>query len=245
MHSFFTPISFDSETSIVANYKTALYTLPNDGNWHTIYLYLPALPIDMYNKDIEIHLDSLEFDSGAEIDVLNQNKILQCVGDSWMGSSNDWPRLIDFNTYNLVNIAGGGMTCADMDSRYDFDYNGITNTSDITANAVLVSFGVNDYLAGVTTGTFETTLSSLVDKIRAKQSTAKIFLIRVPNNGASTYGQYGTAMANVAAAKTNVVYLNTSSLDASMDWLDAYHLGSNGKQILADFVKTELINNGI
>lgn len=129
---------------------------------------------------------------------------------------------------------------------YLYDYTGILNTTDITPNAIVVSFGVNDYNAGVTVGAFQTSLLSLVDKIQAKQSGVKIFLVRIPNNGALLYGQYLTAMNNVAGLRTNIIVGDTTSLDSQVDWMsDNAHLGGNGKVLLKDFLETTLTVNGI
>lgn len=219
----------------------------NDGQWHIYKIHIISQYAEYLSKNAELIFTSLELDSGAEISSYGiGNTIIQCVGDSWMASLHDWPRLMDLSTYRPYQVSSGAMKCSDGDSQYNFDFNGVTNTSDPNASAVLVSYGVSDYSASVTVGAFETSLSSLVDKIRAKQPTAKIFLIRVPNNGSLLYGQYGTAMSNVSAAKSNCVYLNTSSLDSSLVWLaDNVHLTGASKQVLADYVKTQLIANGI
>lgn len=229
--------------------KSMSIPLANDGQWHSVCLYFGSSSNSMWSKAARTILKSLELDSGAEISLPTLGtKLIQFVGDSWNGSQNDYPYLLNQTNYNCHQIAGGGYKASDGNTMYNFDYSGITNTTDLTADAVVASFGVNDFNASVTVANFQTSLLALVDKIRAKQSLAPIFLVRIPSNtGASkAYGQYGTAMSNIAGLRSNVVYCDTSSLDAQVDWLsDTAHLGANGKILLADFLKTNLTANGI
>lgn len=229
--------------------KSIEIPLINDNQWHTVYLYFGSLSNSMWSKSARTILKTLEIDGGAEISLPNYgNKLIQFVGDSWNGSQNDYPFLINQSTYNYYQVAGGGYKASDANTMYLYDYSGILNTTDITPNAIVVSFGVNDYNAGVTVGAFQTSLLALVDKIQTKQPGVKIFLVRVPNNtGASKpYGQYETAMSNIAGLRANIIYCDTSSLDAQVDWLsDTGHLGANGKILLAIFLQTTLQANGI
>jgi hypothetical protein len=220
----------------------------NDGNWHTIYLYIGGVTNFMFNKAARTILKSLEIDGGAEISLPSYgNKLIQFVGDSWNGAFHDYPFLLNQSTYNYYQVSGGGLKCSDADTMYLYDYNGILNTTDITPNAIVVSFGVNDYNASVSVGAFQTSLLSLIDKIQTKQPGVKIFLVRIPNNtGASkTYGQYLTSMNNVAGLRSNVIVGDTTTLDSQVDWIDAGHLGGNGKVLLKDFLETTLTANGI
>lgn len=228
--------------------KTSTIRTVNDGNWHTIKIHLYGLYTEQAAKNVEIVFKNIELAYGGQISAFTLgSKLIQCIGDSWMGNINDWPRLMDLNTYNVYQIASGGMKASDADSRYNYDYDGILNTTDPNADAVLVSYGVNDLLASVTVGNFQASLLSLVDKIRIKQPTAPILLIRVPSNtGVSQpYGQYLTAMNNIVGLRTNVIAVDTSSLDATMTWRDDYHVDGNGKQLLANYIKQILISNGI
>jgi hypothetical protein len=80
---------------------------------------------------------------------------------------------------------------------------------------------------------------SLVDKVRAKQPTAHIFLLQVPKNVNTNndYGQYGTAMQNITALRSKVYYIPTSSLENSIEWLpDNYHLTSASLTLFANYV---------
>ena len=226
-------------------------TIPmiNDGNWHTITIHVGGFIYDTYIQYSKTTITSYQIDFGGEVDGWTQGtKKIQCVGDSWMGTSADWPRLMSTSLYDCNYISAGGMDVATMNTQYNYDYSGTLNTSDVNVDAVIVSFGVNDLHFAISQAAFEASLSSLVDKIRAKQATAKIFLIRVPSNVTTgeDYGKYGTNMSNVAGVKSNCYYINTSSLDATITWYsDTYHLDSKGKQTLANFIKTELIAAGI
>lgn len=228
--------------------KTVRIIIP-DNNEHTITLKTPGHNAYTYIQTSKATIAQFGIEGRGSLYSWTQgNKIIQCVGDSWMGGQNDWPRFMSTADYKLYPIGTGGLTCANMDTQYNYNYSGDLATTDSTAAAVIVSFGVNDFNASVTTASFETSMFSLYDKIRALQPTAKIFLVRVPSNiGASKdYGQYGPNMATVVAARTNCVYVNTTSLDATITWdADTNHLDGPGKLALAAFVKTQLIANGI
>lgn len=221
----------------------------NDGQWHEVIIFAGSLIAEQWAKIVETTITGFELSNGGEISAATIGaKVLQFVGDSWNGSFHDYPRLLNLNNYSFYQNAAGGLTAGASDGYYNYDYSGILNTTDLTADAVVASFGVNDFNAGITVPNFQNSLLALVDKIRAKQPLAPIFLVRVPSNtGASkAYGQYGTAMSNIAGLRSNVIYCDTSSLDAQMDWLsDNNHLGANGKLLLADFLETTLISNGI
>lgn len=241
-------IFYTTPVDIYTGAKRATIELSNTDE-HTITLKSSQYPDDSFYQKSKITITSIEINPLGFISIWNQGaKVIQCVGDSWMGTQCDWPRLMSTTSYKLYPIANGGYDCATMNSNYNYDYSGVINTTDVNADAVIVSFGVNDFNFGITQAAFETSLYSLVDKIRAKQPTAKIFLIRVPKNigTGNDFGKYGTNMNNVANNRSNVVYIDTTSLDATITWYsDNYHLNGTGKQTLADFVKAILISNGI
>lgn len=65
-------------------------------------------------------------------------------------------------------------------------------------------------------------------------------------NGASkAYGQYGTAMNNIVALRSDIIYIDTTSIESSLVWADAGHLEGASKKYLSDFVEPILIANGI
>ena len=241
---------FSTGAAIYSGTASATYPMINDGQWHNIMFHVAGFNADIFNEVSKTTINSFEVDGGGEIAVWTTGaKIVQCVGDSWMGSQNDWQRLMDNSSYTLYSIATGGLMCSDMDTQYNFNYAGNSATTDTNANAVVVSFGVNDFNSAVTQAAFETSMYSLYDKIRAKQPTAKIFLVRCVKNVATgkDFGQYGTNMNNVVNARSNAFYVDTTSLDATIEWAngDEYHLSDKGKQTLADFVKAALVAQGI
>lgn len=227
---------------IYSGLKDIMIMLP-DTKEHTIIISTNGLNADIFNQVSKTTIKSISIGSGGSISSWAQGtNILQCVGDSWMGAENDWPRFMDRTRWVLYPIATGGMTCSAMDTQYNFDYAGQLNTSDPTANTVICSFGVNDYNAGVSQASFETSMNSLFDKIRVKQPSAKIVLIQVPDNvgAGKTYGQYGVNMQNVVNSKTNAQYLSTDSIKNSLTWRDANHLDGNGSNMLAQYVNSNI-----
>lgn len=216
--------------------------LPDTGT-HDIILHTNGFNADIFNQVSKATVLGFSVAPGATISSWAQGtEVLQCVGDSWMGAENDWPRLMDRSRWKLFPIATGGMKASDMDAQYNFNYAGNPATTDLVADAVIVSFGVNDYNAGVTLSAFETSLLSVVDKIRILQPSAPIYLVSIPDNIAASkpYGQYGPNMANIAQARPNVFYIDTSSLAATITWRDANHLDGPGKQMLASFTDTQI-----
>ncbi len=231
-------------------YKTQQLPIINDGQWHEIKIYSYAgLMVDQFNQTCKNTLIGITLDAGAEIAISTiGTKNIQCIGDSWMGVAVNWTRCIDNSSYNVYPVASNGIKASECDTYYDYDFNAVTNATDPNMDAVIVSYGVNDLNAGVLLAAFQISLLSVVDKIRLKQPTAKIFLLRVPNNtGASKlYGQYGTNMSAIAGLRSNVVYLDTTSLDASITWdSDTGHLSANGVLDLSIWIKAQLLLNGI
>lgn len=240
-------IAFDSNTGTLLGYRTLSLPIANDGMEHSVILHtLSNTPLDSFNQNTLIYFNSITLDAGGVLLAKPQGaKKIQYIGDSWLATSNDWARLVDETLYSAIQIAGSGYTLSVSDSRYNYDYTGVLNTSDVAVDAVVISFGVNDYLAGVSIASFQTSLLSLIDKVRLKQPNVKIFLVRVLNNGSNLYGQYLTSMNNAAGLRSNVIVVDTTSLDSGSDWVDSGHLGANSKLALGALVKTQLLANGI
>lgn len=228
--------------------RTVSIPIPDTGE-HTVIIHTIQSYIYAYTGVSRMTIKELHIDNNGVLSLWPQSNsiYIQCVGDSWMGRSNDWPRLMDRLFYKLYPMGIDGFTAADSNAYYNYDYNGQLNITDPIVDVVIVSFGVNDYIAGITQASFESSLSNLVDKIRAKQPTAPIYLIRCVDNryltpSSNNYGKYGINMANIAAIKTNVKYIDTTSLDSIITWAgDNTHLDSTGKQLLADFIGNYLL----
>ena len=215
---------------------------------HTIIIHTAGNYAGMFAGTSKVLIKQILVPQGGVLTAWTQgSKYIQTVGDSWMGSDCDWPRLMDRTKWKLFPIATGGFTAALMDTQYNYKSSGVSATDDPTMDAVIVSLGVNDYAQGVSVPNFQTSLLALVDKIRAKQASAPIFLIQAPKNLGTgmDFGQYETAMQNVVAARANTAYISTRSLEASLTWEDNYHLDAAGKIILADYVNAALIAAGL
>ena len=231
---------------------TKYYDLPitNDGQWHElkIYGYAGTLARQIGQTGVVV-INSFQLDAGGQIAQSTIGaKRVQVIGDSWMGASVNWTRRLDNASYDVYPIAANGITCSVANTNYNLDFTGITNTTDPNCDAVIISYGVNDFNASVTTGAFQTALLALVDKVRLKQPTAKIFLLRVPSNtvASKAYGQYGANMSTIAGLRSNVVYLDTTSLDATTTWdSDTGHLSANSVIDFESWIETQLIANGI
>lgn len=228
--------------------KMGLITLPDTGE-HTINIHTVGFNAAVFAGTSKMTLKEILLPPGGSITLWTQGpKIIQAVGDSWMGGQNDWPRLMDTALWTLVPVGAGGLKASDMDTQYNYKSDGVAATDDPAMDGIIVSFGVNDYNASVSVGAFQTSLLSVVDKIQTKQPGVEIFLIQVPDNvgDSKAYGQYGTAMSNITGLRSNVNYVSTESLEATITWTDDMgHLDDAGKVLLADFVNTALVDAGI
>lgn len=226
--------------------KTVRINIP-DINEHIIMFHTGQYYYSAYNQLSKITIKEYYLDDLAILLYASIPLSVQCIGDSWMGTTNDWPRYMENTLYKLYQFGIPGAMCSDMNGMYEYDYNGHINTTDSIVDAVMVSFGTNDYSNGVTQASFESSLNSLVNKIRTKQPVSPIYLIRCVDNryltpSTNNYGKYGVNMANVAAIINNVKYIDTSSLDSTITWLpDNAHLDSAGKQMLADYVNNYIL----
>lgn len=223
--------------------KTANLVLPDSGE-HTVVLKLYNYPTAQWDGSGRCRLMSLDIDTGGSVSpwVKTTGKHTGCVGDSWMGHFSDWPRLLTQTKYWIYPISFGGAKASDLNAQFDYDNSTTLNTSDPTLDAVIVNSSVNDYNAGVSISSFNTSFAALVDKIRAKHLTAKIILLQSPRNtrDGRNYDQYGPGMATIAAARSNVEYVDCpSSVWPTLDWAvgDPNHLSFAGLQTLAAYIE--------
>lgn len=52
-------------------------------------------------------------------------------------------------------------------------------------------------------------------------------------------------MSNIVALRTDIIYIDTTSIESQLVWTDAGHLEGASKKTLSDFVEPILIANGI
>lgn len=218
--------------------RSVSFSLPDAGE-HDIIIKTNGYNSDIFNGLSRTTVTSIDVGAGTISSAPLGPKMLQCVGDSWMAADADWPRLLDPLLWNHYQIATGGLQASHMNSQYEYAANGIP-ASDPAADAAIVCFGVNDYHASVSSSTFQSNLSSLVSKIKGKQS-CPIFLIQAPRNGGYTYDQYGTAMQAVSLSYSDVYYIETSSIWGLLTWnSDGKHLDASGKGVFASFINDRL-----
>lgn len=243
-----TQILFTELAETFTGTRKVTIQIPLTGIVNTVELYPAMNGPACFATTQQIIINSYTTGSLGVISTWTQGpKYIQTIGDSWCSHINSWPRLMDVTKWKLYPIANPSFKISDMDSDYNYDYVSVLNTTDPTMDGIIISSGVNDYGAGVTVPNFQTSLLSLIDKVRIKQPVPiPIFLVRVPNNGGSLFGQYGTAMSNAAGLRSNVTYVDTSSLDASMTFTsDGSHLDGSSKVVFANFVNAALIAGGL
>lgn len=232
--------AFWANNEVVTGPRSVSFALPDTGE-HEIDLRTIGYNSDIFGGGSRAVVTSIDVGAGDIAAPVIGPKLVQCVGDSWMAAENDWPRLMDAETWQTYQVATGGLTAADMASQYAYTASGIL-AADPPADGVVVSFGVNDYLKGASVTAVQSSLMSVVDQIRARQP-APILLIQTPRcplNG-RTYDQYGSAMQAVASARSGVVYVPTSEIWGALTWQpDGAHLDTAGKVRLATFVDEQL-----
>lgn len=236
-----TPLkAFWANNENVSGARSVSFALPDAGE-HEIDLRTVGYNADIFSGASRSVVTSIDVGAGDIAGPILGPKVVQCVGDSWMAAENDWPRLMDAETWQTYQIATGGLTAANMASQYAYAAAGILATDPI-ADGVVVSFGVNEYLQGIPVSSMQPSLASVVSQIRARQ-TAPILLVQPPRclaNG-RTYDQYGSAMAAVAASAQDVTYISTSEIWSALTWQpDGAHLDAAGKAMLATFVDDRL-----
>jgi hypothetical protein len=230
--------SLTTAADVYTGAKTATITVP-DKSLHTYIFKAQCSASSQYTGTAKITINSIDIDDGATLSSWKQGlRYIQTLGDSWMTGS-DWPWRMTRDIWKLYPIAFGGMRVGQMDDYYNYKSVGVEATNDPVMDAVVISYGINDLLSNVTVKTYQASMLSLVDKVRAKQPTAHIFLLQVPKNVNTNndYGQYGTAMQNITALRSKVCYIPTSSLENSIEWLpDNYHLTSASLTLFANYV---------
>ena len=211
-----------------------------DSGEHLITIKTSAnMPLDQYSTTSYIRFKNIQIDNTGEIlPYLQPDKLIMCIGDSWMGAQNDFPRLME--NYNIYPVAFGGAKASDIDAMYPYQASGV-NKKDTKVDGVIILLGVNDYAGGVSTSSYKSSVLSIVDKVKADQ-TAPIFLIQAPRNvGASmNYDQYGTVLSEISNEIEGVMYIPTNEIWHELTWLETYHLDGAGKRLFANYISLQL-----
>lgn len=241
----YTQVITTTVADVYTGTKTANFIIPSTGE-HTIIMKVYAWPEQQWDGTGYCRLMSFDIDTGGSVNAWNKTGGYRVgfVGDSWMAVFHDWPFLMTQGKYWPYFISYGGAKAAPLDSRINYDDPSTLNTDDPVLDIIVVNSSVNDYNAGVTLSAFNTSFASLVDKLRVQQPAAKIILLQSPRNTthSKNYDQYGPEMANIAATRANVEYVECpSSLWSSLTWLsDTAHLDYASRQLFAGFVESEI-----
>lgn len=236
-------VELTTVAEIFSGEKTAVIALP-DTNEHEVIIKTRLDPDLMWSVTDSVQIKSYTLDAGSLSDwSVGNARLTFFVGDSWMGTSNDWPFLVDQSKYYGYMLGHAGVTASVLDSMIDFQYSGQTVSGDPTANLIVVNTSVNDYNVSVTLEDFNTSFSSIVDKIRAQQPAAKIVLVQSPRNttDGKNFDQYGPEMDTISAARDNVEYIPvTATVWDTLTWADTNHLDFASRQAFAAHVEAEL-----
>jgi lysophospholipase L1-like esterase len=222
--------------------RSVTFDLP-DTNEHTIIIKTNGYRASLFPGKTRSVIKNIGIADTAVLSEWKQGvKMIQCVGDSWMAADADWPRMMPRDLWSFYQIATGGMTVVNMNAEYNFQSAGVA-AEDPEADVVIIGYGVNDYNQSVSISTFQAHLLALIDKVRAKQPDAPIFLIQIPRNlnTGAQFDRYGGAMQNVASYRPNVFYISTQPIWSQVTWnADRFHLSAGGKIVMADFVSDRI-----
>ncbi len=236
--------------------RVTTLTLP-DTNEHKVLFKLADGMNQMLSAGSVVFLKAIEVPESAVVSEWKQTgqKTLVVFMDSWGGAENDYPRFMFGSKWTVISHSVGGFTSTstkDMAFRkYVCDAN--TAASDAPADAYLISHGVNDHHAGITTASFKANYGDIIDQIVARDPGKPIFLKQVPRNvklsPVPNYDKYGTVMSELAVERQargqKVYYLSSQALWESKVLFgpDAAHLSwhdPNGRQALADDIVAQL-----
>lgn len=237
--------TLSSDSGSLTGDASADFTLPDTGK-HTIVLKLFGMPSTQFNLSSYTRLKTITLNDGGTVIPWGGNAPyrLQMVGDSWMSAQNDWPYLLGADDFNIYPIAFGGAKIADLNSQYNFTSSGVTVNSEPPAHGIVIGSAVNDQFAGVSTADYKTSMLALVDKVRALHPESLIIIAGAPRNQAASkpYNQYDAVNAEVAAAKSNTVFIPVpNSVADSLSWdSDTAHLTYAGRVAYAAWWKTQL-----
>lgn len=223
--------------------RSATVPMP-DLDEHLITFKMSAtLPLNQYGRTSSIKFKAIQLDDAGTLEPYTQPGILTlCIGDSWMGGENDWPRLMG-DEFGIYPLAYGGARCSDLDERYAYQANGVLMYGDAGIQACIISFGVNDLLSGITRDQFKASLLSLIDQVQSNHPDIPVFLVQIPRNLSTgqQFDQYGSHMLLAAQERSNVFYLESMSAAGLFTWIDNYHLDGPGKAAFAQFVAQSML----
>lgn len=231
---------FTNTAEVFTGERTAVFALPDNGV-HTVIVKPSAnLPPEQWTGAAKLVFKSLQIDDGGTISAWPQpgGVHIGCIGDSWMSAYHDWPRLMPPATFKIYPVAFGGATASTLDAQIGYDSAGVVNSDDPALDAVIINSSVNDYNASTSLASFAVSFASLVDKVRAQQPAASIFLLQTPDNAGAgrLYSKYGPEMEAIAAARSRVSYIPAGGAP-SLSWLaDNAHLDFSSRQAFAAFV---------
>lgn len=218
--------------------------IPDTGE-HTVLIDFAGWYTLQYAGTNRLEIREIQINSSGTLSAWTQGSVnLQTIGDSWTAAYNGWTRLLDRAHFKINSVAVPGFKASDLKPQYKYDYSGHVNTSDPAFAGIVVMFGVNEYLAGVTTATFKTDMLALVDEIRLRQAAPiPIVLVALPDNtnAGKLYSTYKTVLTEITAMRAQTYVCDLSTLSASLanfwlaDGTDG-HLDYRGKPIVAAYL---------
>lgn len=193
----------------------------------------------------------IEIDDGSTITAWNQQgtKRIAVMGDSYSCRSNQFSFFFDQSKYEIYPFGIAGQSMYDPSWGANVTYPYIVKSTipqdDPLFDGIVIEYGTNDAYGGISTSNFKTSTTDLVQKIKADQPTAKIYLLQMLKNAVNDFSIYGGVLQEVANEQgENVIYIPTSSIWDSITWeSDNIHPNIDGMRTLATHVQSYLDTN--
>lgn len=224
--------------------RSVIFYLP-DSSKHNVVLKLYGSPESQWSGKLKNKLVSISVEEGGSLPRSDRNQPMRIgfIGDSWMATTNDWPRLLDPGKYSAWPVSFGGATMKELNAQYEYESSSAPLAREPELDLVLVGSGVNDFNARKSVWTYGASAFSLVQKIKKAHPESRVVLLQAPSNTKAdmNYGKYGWVLSLVAWLN-GVYYLEFPEEKLPLlEWKDDNrHLTFDSLKLYASIIGNEL-----
>lgn len=211
---------------------------------HSITLKLSAWPESQINEDSMIGLRSVTLDKTGKIIPSNITKKQNAafIGDSWMATVHDWPRMLK-NNYNIYPVSFGGATIIKLNENF-LKYSDDSKLKHPEFDLIVIGSGVNDFNMGVSESDYEKNLNELISKIRSRNKSSEIIVLQAPDNLQKNkkYSKYSRAIDRAISEHDNTkkLALSKSAADELVWEGDGSHLTYESLKLYSSEIEKSL-----
>lgn len=223
--------------------KVKELNLPSNSR-HSITLKLSAWPESQITEDSKIGLRSVALDKKGKIISSNITKKQNAafIGDSWMATVHDWPRMLK-NNYNIYPVSFGGATIIKLNDNF-LKYSDDSKLKHPVFDLIVIGSGVNDFNMGVSEIDYEKNLNELISKIRSRNKSSEIIVLQAPDNLQKNkkYSKYSRAIDRAIAEHENTkkLALSKSATDELVWEEDGSHLTYESLKLYSSEIEKSL-----